>query len=133
MSSASEVPANNSAASGSVEASFNKETNTLSWKVVYSGLSGPAAAGHFHGPAGPGQNAGVALRFKASVDSPIVGEAVLAATQMAADTHIAEGASLGNRRQISEGAARCQGHCSASQRASSIEPGSNPAGASRPL
>ena len=83
LSSTSEVPPNGSAASGAVEATFNKATNTLSWKVVYSGLSGPAAAGHFHGPAGAGQNAGVVLGFKGSVDSPIVGEAVLTAAQMA--------------------------------------------------
>ena len=83
LSGSSEVPPVSSAGSGMVEATFNKQTNTLSWKVVYSGLSGPAGAGHFHGPAGAGQNTGVVLGFKGSVESPIVGEAVLTPAQMA--------------------------------------------------
>ena len=77
----SEVPATSSSGGGSVEATLNKETNALSWKVVYSGLSGPAAAGHFHGPAAAGQNAGVVLGFKGSVESPITGEATLTPAQ----------------------------------------------------
>ncbi len=79
---ASETPPNNSAGTGTVEASLNKASAELKWKVVYSGLSGPAGAGHFHGPAAPGQNAGVALGFKGSVESPITGEATLTPEQM---------------------------------------------------
>ncbi|MDB5861922.1 MAG: domain containing protein, partial [Ramlibacter sp.] len=48
----------------------------------YSGLTAPATAGHFHGPAGPGQNAGVVLPF-ANPSSPIRGEATLTAAQAA--------------------------------------------------
>lgn len=83
LSSSSEVPLNASTASGTVEATLNKDTNALTWKVVYSGLSGPAGAGHFHGPAESGKNAGVVLGFKGSVESPITGEAVLTPAQVA--------------------------------------------------
>jgi hypothetical protein len=66
---------------GTVEATLNTETNELKWKVVYSGLSGPAGAAHFHGPAESGQNAGVVLGFKGSVKSPITGDATITPAQ----------------------------------------------------
>src|SRR5665647_1704255 len=75
LSAASETSPNASEATGTVAATLNMETNELKWKVVYSGLTGPAVAGHFHGPAEAGKNAGVALGFKGSVASPITGEA----------------------------------------------------------
>jgi hypothetical protein len=81
LSGAGEVPPNSSAGMGTVEATLNKETNELKWKVVYSGLTGPAGAGHFHGPAVAGQNAGVVLGFKGSVESPISGEATITPEQ----------------------------------------------------
>lgn len=81
LSGASEVPPNTSAGSGTVDATLNTETNQLKWKVVYSGLTGPAGAGHFHGPAVAGQNAGVALGLKGSVESPISGEATITPEQ----------------------------------------------------
>lgn len=83
LSAASEVPANASTGSGKLEASFNKETSVLNYTVSYSGLTGPAKAGHFHGPAAAGANAGVALPFVGSVESPIKGSATLTATQAA--------------------------------------------------
>jgi hypothetical protein len=82
LSGASEVPAVNTAGSGTVEATLNKDTNKLQYRVVYSGLSGPATAGHFHGPAAAGQNAGVVLGFK-SAESPITGDATLTPAQAA--------------------------------------------------
>ena len=83
LSGASEVPAVKSDASGTVEASLNKETNVLSWTVTYSGLSGPATAGHFHGPAIAGQNAGVVIPLDGNLASPIKGTATLTAEQVA--------------------------------------------------
>ena len=82
LSGAQEVPPVSTAGSGTVEATFDKQTNRLSYRVVYSGLSGPAAAGHFHGPATAGQNAGVVLGFS-NAASPIQGEATLTAAQAA--------------------------------------------------
>jgi hypothetical protein len=82
LSGASEVPANTSAATGKVEAKLDKKTNMLQWTVTYSGLTGPAKAGHFHGPAMAGSNAGVALPFTGSMESPIKGEAKLTDAQV---------------------------------------------------
>jgi hypothetical protein len=83
LSAANEVPSNASTGSGTLDASFNKETSVLSYTVSYSGLTGPAKAGHFHGPASATTNAGVALPFVGSLDSPIKGSATLTAAQAA--------------------------------------------------
>ena len=69
-----EVPPNNSTGSGDAEVSYNHATSTLSYKVTYRGLTGPATAAHIHGPAGPGQNAGVVVPFPNATSSPISGE-----------------------------------------------------------
>lgn len=82
LSGAQEAPPATTAGSGTVTATFDKATNKLSYEVIYSGLSGPARAGHFHGPAAMGQNAGIALGF-ADANSPIRGEATLTAAQAA--------------------------------------------------
>ena len=82
LSGAAEVPANSSAASGTLTATLDKGTNVLRWKLTYSGLTGPASAGHFHGPAMAGANAGVVLPF-ASAASPIEGQATLTPAQIA--------------------------------------------------
>jgi hypothetical protein len=81
LSGASEVPATTSAGVGSVEGTLDTQTNLLSWTLTYSGLTGPAKAGHFHGPADAGKNAGVALGFTGSVESPITGTATLTPAQ----------------------------------------------------
>lgn len=83
LSGVNEVPANTSAGSGMLEANLDKQTNLLTWTVTYSGLTGPVKAGHFHGPAAAGANAGVALGFTGSVESPIKGSATLTAAQAA--------------------------------------------------
>jgi hypothetical protein len=57
LSGAQEVPAVSTAASGRAEVSFDQRGNLLQWRITYQGLSGPVTAAHFHGPAGPGQNA----------------------------------------------------------------------------
>ncbi len=82
LSGAQEVPPATTAGTGTVTATFDKATSKLSYEVVYSGLSGPARAGHFHGPAAAGQNAGVASGF-ADATSPIRGEVTLTAAQAA--------------------------------------------------
>jgi len=80
---ASEVPPNASQATGTVDAVFNKDTSQLRWKVSYTGLSGPATAGHFHGPASVGANAGVVLPWPGPIASPMEGSATLTAAQAA--------------------------------------------------
>ncbi|MES2876974.1 MAG: CHRD domain-containing protein [Pseudomonadota bacterium] len=83
LSGASEVPPTTSAATGTLEAKLDKDTNTLSWTVTYAGLSSPLTAGHFHGPAMPGQNAGVVVPLGGNLTSPIKGQATLTAAQTA--------------------------------------------------
>lgn len=61
LDSASEVPANTSAGKGTADIDFDPATKKLTWKLTYSGLTGPATMAHFHGPAEPGKNAGVAV------------------------------------------------------------------------
>jgi hypothetical protein len=52
-----EVPPNSSTAQGEVTAELETEEHTLAYRASYTGLSGPATAAHFHGPAAPGANA----------------------------------------------------------------------------
>ena len=80
---AQEVPAVATGGSGTVETTFDKSTNVLTWSVAYSGLSGPVTAGHVHGPAAAGANAGVLIPFTGDLSSPIKGKATLTAGQVA--------------------------------------------------
>ncbi len=83
LSGASEVPPTTSAGTGAATATLDTATGKLGWEVTYSGLTGPAKAAHIHGPAGPGQNAGVVVPLKGNLASPIKGSATLTAAQMA--------------------------------------------------
>ena len=78
-----EVPPVATSASGQVDAMLNTETNLLRWRLSYTNLSGPARAGHFHGPAAIGANAGVVLPFSGLMGSPMEGSATLTAAQAA--------------------------------------------------
>lgn len=66
---------------GSAQLTYDTESKKLDWTVEYSGLSGPPAAGHFHGPAEPEANAGVAIPFEGDISSPIKGSATLTDAQ----------------------------------------------------
>lgn len=59
LSGASEVPPNNSAASGTAKIAINTAANTLSFVISYIGLSSAEAGAHIHGPADVGVNAEV--------------------------------------------------------------------------
>lgn len=75
-----EVPPNTSQGTGTATMTFDLATKLLKWTVTYSGLTGPATAGHIHGPAEPGENATVVIPF-AKVGSPIKGSATLTDAQ----------------------------------------------------
>ena len=79
----SEVPPNTSAATGTADIDYDAATKKLSWKVTYTGLSGPATAAHFHGPAEAGKNAGVAVAIPNATSSPVEGSATLTDAQAA--------------------------------------------------
>ena len=79
----SEVPPNASAATGSADIDYDTATKKLSWKISYSGLTGPASAAHFHGPAEAGKNAGVEVAIPNASTSPVEGSATLTDAQAA--------------------------------------------------
>jgi hypothetical protein len=72
----SENPPTTSKGEGAIEADYDTATKTLSWSGSYSGLTGPAVAAHFHGPAAMGANAGVMVPVDAKA-SPFKGSAAL--------------------------------------------------------
>jgi CHRD domain len=78
-----EVPANASAGTGTADIDFDPATKKLSWKLSYSGLTGPATAAHFHGPAEAGKNGGVAVAIPNATSSPVEGTATLTDAQAA--------------------------------------------------
>ena len=80
---ANEVPPTQTSGSGSVDVTYDSASKKLSWKLSYSGLSGPATAAHFHGPAEAGKNAGVAVPIPGAANSPVEGSATLTDAQAA--------------------------------------------------
>ena len=71
-------PAQRSGAKGTIEATYDSDAGTLSWSGSYSGLTGPAIAAHFHGPAAAGVNAPPVVPVDAS-KSPFEGSAKISA------------------------------------------------------
>ncbi|WP_027528610.1 CHRD domain-containing protein [Bradyrhizobium sp. Ec3.3] len=78
-----EVPATTTSGTGTADLDYDAASKKLSWTVTYSGLSGPATAAHFHGPAETGKNAGVAVAIPNAASSPVKGEATLTDAQAA--------------------------------------------------
>src|SRR3954464_12081310 len=79
----SQVPPNSSPPPAPANIDYDPASKKLSWKLSYSGLSGPATAAHFHGPAEPGKNAGVAVAIPNATSSPAEGSATLTDAQAA--------------------------------------------------
>ncbi len=73
---AQEVPPNGSTATGSASVvvddndDLDPGTNTLSWDLVFQGLTSAIAAAHFHAPAPPGVNAPVRVDIGGSLQGP---------------------------------------------------------------
>jgi hypothetical protein len=78
-----EVPPNTSAGKGTADIDYDPASKKLSWKLTYSGLSGPATAAHFHGPGEAGKNAGVSVAIPNATSSPAEGSATLTDAQAA--------------------------------------------------
>jgi hypothetical protein len=88
LSTGAEVPPVTGAGKGMAELTLNDATKEISWKVTFDGLSGPAIAGHIHGPADATANGGVVASLAASppgtpLPSPIEGKATLTDAQVA--------------------------------------------------
>jgi hypothetical protein len=82
MSGKSEVPSTASTGNGDVLATLNTLTKQLSYTMTYMGLTGPATAAHFHGPAEAGANAGVVIPIGTNPPSPTSGTVTLTDDQM---------------------------------------------------
>ena len=63
FSGAQEFPPNASTARGTIVGTYNDVTNTISYTILFSGLSAPTTAAHFHGPAALGVSAGVTIGY----------------------------------------------------------------------
>jgi len=80
---ADETPPNTTGGTGTVDATVDTSTDLFSYTVTYSGLTGPAVAAHFHGPAGPGAAAPPVVPVpKTSLANPMSGTATLTAQQV---------------------------------------------------
>lgn len=75
-----EVPPNDSGATGTADVKVDTEKKEISWTASHSGLSGDPTAAHFHGPAGPGENAGPMVDITGKIES---GSATLTDAQLA--------------------------------------------------
>lgn len=83
LKSSTEVPANDSKATGIVDASYDTVAKKLSWTITSTGLTGAATAAHFHGPAEAGKNAAPVVPINGNLASPIKGDAMLTDAQAA--------------------------------------------------
>jgi hypothetical protein len=84
LTAAAEVPPNNSAGKGTLEATLDTESNVLKYTVTYEGLTGPVTGAHFHGPADATANAPPVVPIPEDMlASPIEGEATLTDDQVA--------------------------------------------------
>ncbi len=79
---ASEVPPVKTEGSGELFATLNTETRELSYTLTFSGLTGPATAAHFHGPAKSGVNATPVVTINLQGQGPIHATATLTEAQM---------------------------------------------------
>lgn len=59
---------------------YNDVSNLLEWNIGWSGLVGTPTLAHFHGPALPGQNAGVQVGIGVA-SNPVIGSATITETQ----------------------------------------------------
>jgi hypothetical protein len=83
MTGGQEMPPTTSPGTGTASVTLDPD-GTLHWTVSYQNLSGPATAAHFHGPATPGMNAGVAVNIGGTAPAnPMQGSAHLNTTQIA--------------------------------------------------
>lgn len=78
----SESPKTESNGTGKLDASFDTVTKDLKYTLTFDGLTGPATAAHFHGPATRRQNAGVIAPIAdKNPSSPVSGSVTLTTDQ----------------------------------------------------
>jgi hypothetical protein len=78
-----EVPPTGSTGTGTLVATLDSSTKTLEYTLTFTGLSGPATAAHFHGPAVRRANGPVAVPIGGpNPVSPVTGTATLTDDQI---------------------------------------------------
>ena len=82
MTGKSEVPPNATTGSGDLLATLDTGKKTLTYTMTYMGLTGPATAAHFHGPAAVGANAGVVVPIGNNPPSPVTNTVTLTDPQI---------------------------------------------------
>ena len=85
LTTAQEVPSPPTAATGYARVNVNEAAGTLTFVVVFNGLSSNQIASHIHAPAAIGANVGVAINFGAvgGTSGTITGTASITPTQLA--------------------------------------------------
>src|SRR5438045_6618489 len=78
-----EVPPVQTTGKGTAQVNVDTATKQASWRIEYTGLSGPASAAHIHCGAAAGANAGVAVPLGAASPSPIQGSGAMTDAQLA--------------------------------------------------
>ncbi len=69
-------------AKGSASVTFDTNTNILNWTVSSSGLSSKLTGAHIHGPAGPGEAAGVVINIgEGGLGASILNQTTITAAQ----------------------------------------------------
>jgi hypothetical protein len=76
-----ETPPTTASGTGTLKATYDTTTKSLSWTVNYSGLTGAVIAAHFHGPAPAGKAAGVEVPVPGVDKNPMTGSATLTDSQ----------------------------------------------------
>lgn len=77
-----------SAAMGYGGLTYDEDTDTLSWEFDFAGMTGDLVAAHIHGPANPGETAGVLIDLagpSGGFASPMAGSVVVNNAQTVAD------------------------------------------------
>jgi hypothetical protein len=82
LSGASQVPPVTTEATGSARISFGETSKRLVYTITYAGLSGPATAAHFHGPAAADATAPPVIPIEGDLSSPITGSVILTDEQV---------------------------------------------------
>lgn len=78
-----ETPPNDSPGNGTADATFDTDTNMLTYSITYAGLTGDATAAHFHGPADVGEKAPPSLPIAGNLTSPITASVAISDQQEA--------------------------------------------------
>lgn len=129
LSGAREVPKTDSKGTGKLDATYDTTTKVLTYTLTFDGLSGPATAAHFHGPATRKENAGVLAPIGGkNPTSPVMGTLTLtdaqakdlASGKVYVNIHTAANPGGEIRGQVAHVSARKRGASSATRASSTM-------------